>query len=98
MHAAINAKAPNIIKILSGCNSKIREKTPGNRATIPAKIIIELPFPTPNKDICSPSHMVKIEPTVKDNVNNKLKPMPGFNINPGLVAFALFRYVAYAKL
>jgi len=34
----------------------------GMRATMPAKMIREMPFPMPRSVICSPSHMMKAVP------------------------------------
>ncbi len=36
----------------------------GKRATIPVKMISEIPFPIPRSVICSPSHMMRIVPAV----------------------------------
>ena len=38
-------------------NSKVPAKALGNSATMPAKIINEIPLPTPRLVICSPSHI-----------------------------------------
>ena len=38
----------------------------GNRETIPANRMMEMPLPMPNSVICSPSHIRKAEPAVKD--------------------------------
>ncbi len=37
----------------------------GTRATMPAKMISEMPLPMPRSVICSPSHMMKAVPAVR---------------------------------
>ena len=51
----------------------------GRPATIPVKIKSDIPLPMPRAVICSPNHMMKMEPVV--NVNTVVK----MNIGPGLV-------------
>ena len=53
------------------------------RATMPPKMISEMPFPIPNSDICSPSHMMKAVPAVMDIIVIKRKLMPGLSTTPG---------------
>jgi len=63
----------------------------GNPATIPAKMISEIPLPIPLSDICSPNHMIKVVPVVKVSMVNSLKPQPGLGtiLAPvGLVKFS----------
>ena len=63
----------NIDPVLTNSKSPPREL--GRPATIPAKIINEIPFPNPRSVICSPSHMRNIVPvtnvTTVVNLNNK---------------------------
>ena len=46
-------------------------------ATIPEKIIKEIPFPTPLKVICSPNHIKKVVPATKEIVVIILNEKPG---------------------
>ena len=48
----------------------------GNRATIPAKMINEMPFPIPRSVICSPSHIKKPVPAVKVMTVIRRNPHP----------------------
>ena len=53
-------------------------KMPGqNRSTIEKKMISEAPLPSPRSVICSPSHMTKIAPVVRNSTIWTLKPNPG---------------------
>jgi len=45
-------------------SSNVLKIAKGKLATIPAKIIIEIPLPKPCSVICSPSHIRKIVPEV----------------------------------
>ena len=49
----------------------------GIRATIPAKMMREIPFPIPRSVICSPSHMIKAVPAVNVITVINLNPQPG---------------------
>ena len=49
----------------------------GISATIPEKIINEIPFPMPRLVICSPSHIKNTVPPVKVIVVDNLKNRPG---------------------
>ena len=53
----------------------------GNRATIPAKIMSDIPFPIPLSVICSPNHMIKAVPDVRVIIVTSLKGHPGFCTN-----------------
>ena len=46
-------------------NSKVVAKALGISATIPEKIIREIPFPIPRCVICSPNHIKKIVPATR---------------------------------
>ncbi len=50
----------------------------GRSATMPAKMIIDMPLPMPRSVICSPSHIRNIVPVTSEivAVNRKLKPPP----------------------
>ena len=58
-------------------SSKVDARALGISATIPEKIIREIPFPTPLKVICSPSHIKKVVPATKEIVVMILKDIPG---------------------
>ena len=73
-------KIPTIIKADSAPvlpNSKVDAQARGISATIPEKIIKEIPFPTPLKVICSPNHIKKVVPATNDIVVIILKDRPG---------------------
>jgi hypothetical protein len=58
----------------------------GTCATIPAKMIIEIPLPIPSSVISSPSQTANIVPavivTITDAVSIKLTPKPGIIAPP----------------
>ena len=58
-------------------NSNVEAKALGISATIPEKIISDIPFPTPLKVICSPNHIKKVVPATKEMVVIILKVKPG---------------------
>ena len=58
-------------------SSKVDAKALGISATIPEKIIKEIPLPTPLKVICSPNHIKKVVPATKDIVVIILNDIPG---------------------
>ena len=58
-------------------SSKVEAKALGISATIPEKIINEIPFPTPLKVICSPSHIKNVVPATSDIVVIILNDIPG---------------------
>ncbi len=74
---SIKSVTQPFIKPLLYLIHQILSASSGKRATIPAKIIIELPLPMPNIEICSPSHITNIEPTVNDRISINRKPQPG---------------------
>ena len=45
--------------------SKVPARAIGSSATMPAKMISEMPFPTPRAVICSPSHIRNMVPPVR---------------------------------
>ena len=60
----------------------------GMRATIPANMIKEMPFPTPRSVICSPIHIINAVPELRVIMVMILKPHPGSGTTkapPGLV-------------
>ncbi len=55
---------------------------------MPAKMISEMPLPTPRSLICSPSHMTKAQPVVRVSMVIRRKPQPGLSTSeapPGVV-------------
>ena len=46
-------------------SSSVLTRALGSSATMPAKMISEMPLPTPRAVICSPSHIRKTVPPVK---------------------------------
>ena len=57
---------------------KVVTRALGISATIPAKIINDIPFPIPLCVICSPSHIKKIVPATIVVTVDILKKTPGF--------------------
>ena len=58
-------------------NSKVDARALGISATIPEKIINEIPLPIPLCVICSPNHIKKIVPATKVITVVNLKNIPG---------------------
>ena len=58
-------------------NSNVEAKALGISATIPEKIINEIPLPTPLKVICSPNHIKKVVPATSEIVVIILNDRPG---------------------
>ena len=56
----------------------------GRTATIPAKMISEMPLPTPRLVICSPSHIRNSVPPVRVTTVETMKKSPGFWTSPWL--------------
>ncbi len=59
--------------------------------TMPAKMISEMPLPTPRSLICSPSHMMKAVPVVSVMMLISRKPQPGSGTSSapeGVVCFS----------
>ena len=44
-----------------------------------ARMIIEIPFPTPRSVICSPSHIRNIVPVISVTAAVRTNPVPGFS-------------------
>ncbi len=63
----------------------------GRLATMPAKMISEMPFPIPRSVICSPSHMMKIVPVVRVRTVMRRNAHPGCGTSgapPGATCFS----------
>ena len=60
-------------------SSKVDAKALGISATIPEKIIKDIPLPTPLRVICSPNHIKKVVPATNAMVVVTLKAIPGSN-------------------
>ena len=69
------ANRPDISPLLIW--STVRPMAPGNPATMPPRMIIEMPLPTPRSVICSPSHMRNIAPVVMVMVATNRNCQPG---------------------
>ena len=54
----------------------------GNSATIPAKIMSEMPLPTPREVTCSPSHIKKTVPPTSVTTALARKKKPGSTTTP----------------
>ncbi len=55
---------------------------------MPAKMISEIPLPTPRSLICSPNHITKAVPVVRVRTVMSRKPQPGLGTSeapPGVV-------------
>jgi hypothetical protein len=55
-------------------SSKVPPTADGKPATIPAKMMIDIPLPMPRSVICSPSHIKNIVPVTKVMTEVKTKP------------------------
>ncbi len=53
-----------ISPVLTELALKVRPHAPGSPATMPERISIEMPLPTPRSVICSPSHIRNMVPVV----------------------------------
>ena len=76
----ININIPTIIKADKAPvlpNSNVDAKALGISATIPEKIINEMPLPTPLNVICYSSHIKKVVPSTKEMVVVILNDKPG---------------------
>ena len=56
----------------------VRTSPLGNRATIPAKMMRDIPFPIPLSVICSPSHMRNAVPEVNVSTVMRRNAQPGW--------------------
>ena len=63
-------------------NSKVVTNALGISATIPEKIINEIPFPIPLCVICSPNHIKNTVPATIVVTVEILKKIPGFITSP----------------
>ena len=71
----------------------------GRLATIPAKMMSEMPLPIPRSVICSPSHMMKIVPVVRVRIVISRKAHPGCGTSgtpPGATCFSSHRAMPLA--
>jgi hypothetical protein len=66
----------------SRTNVKVVETAEGKPATIPAKIINDMPLPIPRSVICSPSHIIKAVPEVSVMTVIRRKYQPGVRTRP----------------
>ena len=83
MNKTVNITKINIPTIINADkapvlpSSKVEARALGISATIPEKIIKEIPFPTPLNVICSPNHIKKTVPATNEIVVMTLKDIPG---------------------
>ena len=57
---------------------------PGSPATMPERMIIEMPLPMPRSVICSPSHMRNMVPVVMVTVAVSMNGQPCTSVMPPL--------------
>ena len=75
-----NIKIPTIITAERAPvlpNSNVDANALGISATMPEKIISDIPLPTPLNVICSPNHIKKVVPATKETTVVNLKVIPG---------------------
>ena len=60
----------------------------GRPATMPAKMIIEMPLPRPRSVICSPSHMRNMVPVMRVTTVTRRNARPGSITRPGCASSA----------
>ena len=63
-------------------NSNVVAAADGMAATMPAKMMSEMPLPIPRSVICSPSHMMKAVPVVRVIIVISRKCHPGWKTTP----------------
>ena len=83
--ATASAATNRAVKIDSSrcrTNSRVWRIAPGKAATMPAKMIMEMPLPMPRSVICSPSHMMNAVPVVSVIIVIRRKPHPGSKTTP----------------
>ena len=57
-------------------SENMRTTASGMSATMPAKMMSEMPLPMPRSVICSPSHMMKAVPVVSEIIVSSGSPSP----------------------
>ena len=70
-------------------SSRVPPIAAGRPATMPAKMIIEMPLPMPRSVICSPSHMRNIVPVMSVITVVKRNARPGSITRPGCDSSAI---------
>ena len=75
-------KAPVLV------SSRVFPNALGSPATIPAKIIIDIPLPMPRSVICSPNQTKNIVPLTRVITEVNLKAKPGSRTRPGCASSA----------
>ena len=78
----MSAKGAAISPVLT--DSMVPPTAPGRPATIPDRMIIEMPLPTPRSVICSPSHMRNMVPVVMVIVAVSRNGQPWMSVSPPL--------------
>ena len=67
----------------------------GSPATIPAKMMIEIPLPRPRSVICSPSHIRNIVPVTRLTAQVKRNIRPGIRTRPAWLSRATAMPIAW---
>lgn len=75
---------PTVGKAPVRLNSRVWAMVLGRLATIPAKMINEMPLPTPREVICSPSHIKNMVPPTRVMTVETRKNHPGSSTTPWL--------------
>ena len=65
-------------------SSRVWTIVAGRLATMPAKMISEMPLPTPREVICSPSHIRNMVPPTSVMTVEMRKNQPGLSTTPWL--------------
>ncbi len=70
-------------------SSALPPRAAGRPATMPAKMIIEMPLPMPRSVICSPSHMRNMVPVMRVITVVMRKARPASTTRPGCASSAI---------
>ena len=76
----MSASAADISPVLT--NSRVPPMAEGNPDTMLARMIMEIPFPTPRSVICSPNHIRNIVPVTSVMAAVSTKFVPGLITTP----------------
>jgi len=79
-----SANGPCISPLLTA--SAVLPTAPGSPATMPERMIIEMPLPMPRSVICSPSHMRNMVPVVMVMVAVNRNDQPVTSVMPPLAS------------
>ncbi len=73
-----NTRVANVCNSPVLTSSSVPPTAAGKPATIPAKMIIDIPLPIPRSVTCSPSHIKNMVPVTNVTAAVKIKLTPGF--------------------